>query len=257
MNAAIRTNAFDLSGKVAVVTGASKGLGLGMAEGLAAAGADVVGVARSLMNKTEERVKAHGRRFLGIQADLSSVEPIPGIYETIIKNFGKVDILVNNAGMTSRAQALDFTVEMWDEVMNLNLRSGFFMGQTAAREMIKRGKGGKIINIGSILSFQGGLSCVAYTASKSAIVGITHAMANEWAPYNINVNAIAPGYMDTDIITELQNDPVRSRQIMERIPAGRWGTIHDLSGAVVYLASSASDFVHGATLSVDGGWLSR
>lgn len=248
---------FNLNGKVAIVTGAGSGLGQGIALALAEAGADIVGVYGSKISDTEEKVKALGRKFLGIQANLMSIEPVENIVKKTVETFGKIDILVNNAGIIKRADALDFTEEDWDDVMNINLKTVFFLCQAAAREFIRQGTGGKIINIASMLSFQGGVRVPSYTASKSGLAGITKLMANEWARHNINVNAIAPGYMATDNTAELRSDEDRQSEILSRIPAGRWGTAQDLMGASVFLASSASDYINGHILAVDGGWLAR
>ena len=247
---------FNLSGKVAIVTGNSTGLGEGMAIGLAEAGADIVGVDKDLP-QNQERIEAQGRRFLGIQADLSSLKPIAGIIQKAVVAFGKVDILVNNAGIIRRNKALDFSEKDWDDVLNVNLKSLFFLCQAAARQFVSQGTGGKIINIASLLSFQGGILIPSYTASKSGVMGLTRLLACEWAPHNINVNAIAPGYMATQNTQPIRDDPVRSKQLMERIPAGRWGMPEDLQGAAVFLASDASCYMHGYTLAVDGGWLAR
>ena len=248
---------FRLDGKVAMVTGARKGLGRGIAEGLAEAGADIVGVGPIPMPETEQAVRALGRKFLFIDADLGARERIPDIVPETVAAMGSVDILVNNAGIIRRADVLEFSEKDWDDVMNVNLRSLFFLSQEAARQMQKQGRGGKIINIASMLSFQGGIRVPSYTASKSAVAGLTKLMANELAVYGIQVNAIAPGYMATDNTEALQKDPVRSREILSRIPAGRWGTPDDLKGAAVFLASSASDYLTGCIVPVDGGWLSR
>jgi 2-deoxy-D-gluconate 3-dehydrogenase len=194
---------------------------------------------------------------LGIKADLSSLDPIEGIMQGTLKAFGKLDILVNNAGIIRRADAIEFTEKDWDDVMNLNIKTLFFLSQAAARQFIKQGTPGKIINVASMLSFQGGIRVPSYTASKSGVMGVTRLMANEWAKHNINVNAIAPGYMATDNTAPLRADPVRSKDILERIPAGRWGTPDDLKGVVVFLASEASNYVNGYTIAVDGGWLAR
>lgn len=250
-------NSFNLNGKVAVVTGAGSGLGQGIALALAEAGADIVGVYGSKISDTEEKVKALGRKFLGVQANLMSIEPVENIIRKTVETFGKVDILVNNAGIIKRADTLDFTEKDWDDVMDINLKTVFFLCQAAAREFIRQGTGGKIINIASMLSFQGGVRVPSYTASKSGLAGITKLMANEWARHNINVNAIAPGYMATDNTAELRSDEDRQSEILSRIPAGRWGTAQDLMGASVFLASSASDYVNGHILAVDGGWLAR
>lgn len=248
---------FTLQGKTAIVTGAGSGLGQGITLGLAEAGADIVGVYGSNISDTEEKVKALGRRFLGIQANLMSIEPIASIIEKTVETFGKVDILVNNAGIIKREDALDFTEKDWDDVMGINLKTVFFLSQAVAKEFIRQGTGGKIINIASMLSFQGGIRVPSYTASKSGLAGITKALANEWARYNINVNAIAPGYMATDNTSALRSDEERQSEILGRIPAGRWGIPQDMAGASVFLASGASDYVNGHILAVDGGWLAR
>ncbi|WP_054739380.1 2-dehydro-3-deoxy-D-gluconate 5-dehydrogenase KduD [Cellulosilyticum ruminicola] len=248
---------FSLAGKVAIVTGATRGLGQGIAVGLAGAGADIVGVGTSNLDETKQKVEALGRRFVEIKANLISQEVIPQIVEETIKQFGKVDILVNNAGIIRREDAIDFTEENWDDVMNINLKTTFFLSQVVAKQFVAQGKGGKIINIASMLSFQGGIRVPSYTASKSAVMGITRAMANEWAAYNININAIAPGYMATDNTAALRGDSERNISILDRIPAGRWGTPEDLAGAAVFLASDAANYVNGFTLAVDGGWLAR
>lgn len=248
---------FKLDGKVAIVTGANTGLGQGIAIGLAEAGADIVGVGRSDMSETKEKVEAAGRRFLAVKADLVSLEPIDRIVEESVKEFGHIDILVNNAGIIRRTPALDYSVKDWDDVMNTNIRTLFFLSQAAARQFVKQGKGGKIINIASMLSYQGGIIVPAYTTSKSGVMGLTRALGNEWIKHNINVNAIAPGYMATNNTKALQEDKGRSADILARIPAGRWGTPADVMGAAVFLASDAAAYVNGYTIAVDGGWLSR
>ncbi len=250
-------DSFRLDGKVAVVTGARKGLGFGIAEGLAEAGADIVGVGPIPMPETEKAVTALGRKFLYVEADLTSQERIPDIVAETVAGLGSLDILVNNAGIIRRADILEFSEKDWDDVMNVNLKSLFFLSQEAARQMEKQGRGGKIVNIASMLSFQGGIRVPSYTASKSAVAGLTKLLANELAKVGIQVNAIAPGYMATDNTEALQKDPVRSREILARIPAGRWGTPDDLKGAAVFLSSAASDYVTGYIVAVDGGWLSR
>ncbi|MBE6612328.1 MAG: 2-dehydro-3-deoxy-D-gluconate 5-dehydrogenase KduD [Ruminococcaceae bacterium] len=248
---------FSLKGKTAIVTGANTGLGQGMAVALAEAGANIVGVARREMSETEELVKAAGAEFLPVIADLLTLEPIDRIIEEATARFGEIDILVNNAGIIRREDAIDFSEEDWDDVINTNLKTLYFLSQKAARQFIKQGHGGKIINIASMLSYQGGIRVPAYTASKHAVMGVTKSMANEWAKYGINVNAIAPGYMVTNNTENLRKDPVRYNEILGRIPAGRWGMPADMGGTAVYLASKASDYVHGFTVAVDGGWLSR
>ncbi len=252
---------FNLSGKVAIVTGGNKGLGQGIALALAEAGADIAVVSTRTETETVEAVKALGRKAIHIAADLTSIEPIDRIIETTLSELGGLHILINNAGMIRRADSVDFTEADWDAVIDLNLKSAFFLSQAAGRHMIGQAKdgknGGKIINIASMLSFQGGIRVPSYTASKSGIAGITKLLANEWAAKGVNVNAIAPGYMATDNTAALQADEARNKSILERIPAGRWGHPSDMAGAAVFLASSASDYVNGITLPVDGGWLAR
>lgn len=250
-------DSFKLNGKVAIVTGASTGLGQGVALALSEAGADVVGVDYVEMPETKEKIEANGAKFLGIVANLLSIEPCEEIIQNTVETFGRMDILVNNAGIIRRNDAIDFSERDWDDVMNINVKTVFFFSQAAARQYIKQGSGGKIINIASMLSFQGGIRVPSYTASKSGVMGITRAMANEWARHNININAIAPGYMATNNTAPLRADEQRSADILDRIPAGRWGTPSDIQGPVVFLASSASDYVNGYTIAVDGGWLAR
>ncbi|WP_312069193.1 2-dehydro-3-deoxy-D-gluconate 5-dehydrogenase KduD [Lelliottia nimipressuralis] len=250
-------DAFNLAGKVAIVTGCDTGLGQGMTLGLAQAGCDIVGVNRKIPEETAKKVKALGRRFMAIQADLSQQDAIETIVTKAVAEMGRVDILVNNAGTIRREDALSFSEKNWDDVMNLNLKSVFFLSQAVARQFIAQGEGGKIVNIASMLSFQGGIRVPSYTASKSGVVGITRLLANEWAAHGINVNAIAPGYMATNNTQELRDDDQRSKEILDRIPAARWGNPEDLQGPVVFLASNASDYINGYTLAVDGGWLAR
>lgn len=247
---------FDLTGKVAIVTGGNKGLGAGIALALAEAGADIAVVSTRTETETVEAVKALGRKAIHIAADLTSIKPVERIVSTTLAALGGLDILVNNAGMIRRADSVDFTEADWDAVIDLNLKSAFFLAQACGRHMIAQG-GGKIINIASMLSFQGGIRVPSYTASKSGIAGITKLLANEWAARGVNVNAIAPGYMATDNTAALQADEARNKSILERIPAGRWGNPSDMAGAAVFLASKASDYVNGITLPVDGGWLAR
>lgn len=250
-------NLFDLTGKVAIVTGAGRGLGLGMAKALAEAGADIVGVVHGTTESTKEVIESFGSRYLEIEADLTKTDRIEEIISKVKEKFGRIDILVNNAGMIRREDAICYTEKDWDDILNLNLRTIFFLSQKVAQEFMRQGEGGKIINVASMLSFQGGIRVPAYTASKSGLMGITKALANEWAKENINVNAIAPGYMATDNTAALRADETRSEEILGRIPAGRWGTPEDMAGAVIFLASKASDYVNGHTLAVDGGWLAR
>lgn len=248
---------FNLEGKVAIVTGARTGLGQGIAVGLAKAGADIVGVGDKPMDETKAMIESIGRKFLYIKADLIKQDEINNIVQKTLDAFGKIDILVNNAGIIRRQDFLEFSDENWDDVININLKSVFQLSKVVANQFVKQGYGGKIINIASMLSFQGGIRVASYTASKSAIAGLTKLMANELAKYNINVNAIAPGYMATNNTEALRNDERRNKEILDRIPAGRWGTPNDLEGAAIFLASEASNYVHGIILPVDGGWLAR
>lgn len=247
---------FSLKGKVAIVTGCEVGLGYGMAKGLAEAGADVYGVGIGDFTEIEAAVTAAGQKFIGKKANLMSIEPIEEIVTDCVAKFGHVDILINNAGIIRREDALEFSEKDWDDVMDINVKTVFFFSQRVAREFVKQG-GGKIINIASMLSFQGGIRVPSYTASKSGVKGITMLMANEWAKHNINVNAIAPGYFATNNTAPIRADEQRSNDILARIPAGRWGTPDDLAGVAVFLASSASDYVNGYTVACDGGWLAR
>ena len=248
---------FDLSGQVALVTGANTGLGQGIALGLAGAGADIVAVGRSAPTETAAKVEALGRRLHAVGADLSSTAPIADVVEQAFAAAGRLDILVNNAGIIRRADSLDFTEEDWDAVMDTNLKTAFFLSQAVARRWVAEDRGGKIVNIVSMLSFQGGVRVPSYTASKSGLAGLTRLLANEWASKGINVNAIAPGYFETNNTEALRADETRSKEILGRIPAGKWGNPADLGGAAVFLASRAADYVHGAIVPVDGGWLAR
>lgn len=248
---------FDLHGKVAVVTGGATGLGGGMSEALAEAGADIVIITRRDASRdTQRRIEVMGRKVHTIAADLGYEETALDAAKQALQAFGRADILVNNAGIIRRTPAAEHSIGDWHEVMNLNLHSVFVLSQFFGREMIRQGSG-KIINIASMLSFQGGIHVPGYASAKHAIAGLTKALANEWAGCGIQVNAIAPGYMATDNTAALRADEVRGRQILERIPAGRWGTPDDLKGPVVFLASRASDYVHGHILCVDGGWMAR
>jgi 2-deoxy-D-gluconate 3-dehydrogenase len=251
-------DSFRLDGKVALVTGARQGLGQGLALALAEAGADIAALDKGDVAETKAAVMALGRRFLPIACNLREAGPadLGRIAEWTAAELGGLDILVNNAGIIRRTPAVDFSEADWDDVLQIDLKAVFFLSQAAARIMLARG-GGKIINIASMLSFQGGILVPSYTAAKSGVAGVTRALANEWAARGIHVNAIAPGYMATENTAALRADSKRSASILERIPAGRWGTPDDLKGAVVFLASSASDYLHGAIVPVDGGWLTR
>jgi 2-dehydro-3-deoxy-D-gluconate 5-dehydrogenase len=248
---------FSLAGKVAIVTGGTIGLGEAMAFGLAEAGADIAAVYYLDLPRDVQKFERLGRRWIGVEADLSSIKPVNDIVKKVVDACGRIDVLVNNAGIIRRNKSIDFTEKDWDEVMDINLKTLFFLSQAVARQFLKQGTGGKIINIASMLSFQGGIRVPSYTASKSAVMGLTRLFANELAPHKINVNAIAPGYMATDNTAPLRADASRSSEILGRIPAGRWGEPADLQGALVFLASAASDYVTGYTLAVDGGWLAR
>ena len=248
---------YDLQGKVAIVTGCDTGLGQGMALGLAQAGCDIIGVNIVEPTETMEKMAATGRKFIDIRANMMKLDDVPMIVERAVAECGKIDILVNNAGIIRRNDAIDFSEGDWDDVMDINLKSVFFLSQTVAKQFIAQGEGGKIINIASMLSYQGGIRVPSYTASKSAVMGLTRAMANEWAKHGINVNAIAPGYMATNNTAALRADAERNSEILNRIPAERWGTPEDVAGPCVFLASPAASYINGFTIAVDGGWLSR
>jgi 2-deoxy-D-gluconate 3-dehydrogenase len=252
---------FDLTGRVAAVTGANAGIGQGIALALAEAGADIAAIGRTPATETAERIAALGRRCELVSADLSSIRPVGAAVDAAVDAFGRLDILVNNAGIIRREDALEFTEADWDAVIDTNLKAPFFLAQAAARHMTgwssQGGRRGKIINVASMLSFQGGVRVPSYTASKSGLAGLTKLLANEWAAKGINVNAIAPGYIATANTAALQGDETRNRQILERIPEGRWGDPADIGGAAVFLSSSAADYVQGHILAVDGGWLAR
>ncbi len=250
-------DSFKLNGKVALVTGAARGLGQGMALALAEAGADIVAVDILAATETAEKVAALGHRCVTIAANLSDRTAIPGVITEARKTFASLDILVNCAGIIRRADFQDFSEKDWDDVMGINIDAVFFLSQVFVKDVVSRGATGKVINIASMLSFQGGIRVPSYTCSKSAVQGLTRLMANELASKGINTNAIAPGYMATDNTAPLRADEKRSAAILERIPAGRWGTPDDLKGAVVFLASPASDYINGYTVAVDGGWLAR
>lgn len=248
---------FDLTGKTAVVTGAGRGLGAAVALGLAEAGADVALVTNSTpADKTADAVRALGRKAITIQADVSDRSKLAGIIDRSLEELGRIDILVNNAGIIRRTPAAEHSYEDWQAVIDVNLNSVFVLSQLAGKHMIEQGSG-KIINIASMLSYQGGINVPGYTSSKHAVAGLTKALASEWAGKGLQVNAIAPGYMSTDNTEALREDPVRSTQILQRIPAGRWGSSEDLIGPAVFLASAASDYMNGHILAVDGGWLVR
>ncbi|MGN9908772.1 2-dehydro-3-deoxy-D-gluconate 5-dehydrogenase KduD [Phytohabitans sp. LJ34] len=249
---------FDLTGRTAVVTGARRGIGLAMAAALADAGADIIGVSAHLEpsgSAVEQRVLAAGRRFTALRADLADRTAVHRLAANL-NTRGPIDILVNNGGTIARQPAADHSDEMWDQVMEVNLSSQFVLSREIGRGMVSRGHG-KIIFTASLLSFQGGINVPGYTASKSGVAGLTKALANEWAAHGVNVNAIAPGYIDTDNTQALRADPRRNQAILDRVPAGRWGRPDDIAGATVFLASPASDYVNGAVLPVDGGWLGR
>ena len=247
---------FDLSGKAALVTGANTGIGQAIAVALAQAGADVAVAGRSEPLETLALIGAAGRKAVNIKADLASIEPVQRVVDEALSALGRIDILVNNAGIIRRDDLLDFSEADWDAVIDTNLKTLFFLSQAAARHMTAR-KSGKIINIASLLTFQGGIRVPSYAAAKSGVGGVTKAMANELASQGVQVNAIAPGYISTNNTAALQGDETRNRQILERIPTGRWGRPEDIAGAAVFLASSAADYVTGQVLAVDGGWLAR
>ncbi len=249
---------FKLDNKVALVTGAGRGLGQGMAIALAEAGADIAGLGSGSLDETAARVQTLGRRFLPLKVNLleANADDLNNVVEQVVADLGGLDILVNNAGIIRRAPVLEFSEQDWDDVIQVNLKAVFLLSQAAGRVMVEYGQG-KIINIASMLSFQGGIRVASYTASKGGVAGLTRLMANELAAKGININAIAPGYMATDITETLRADPERGQAILDRIPAGRWGDSDDLMGAVVFLASAASDYMNGAIIPVDGGWLTR
>ena len=248
---------FKLNGKVSLVTGAGRGLGQGAAVGFAQAGADVALVDVLNTDETAKKVRDLGRRVCQVSANLLERSSVQRIVDTTVKELGGIDILLNNAGIIRRAPVLEFSEKDWDEVIQINESAVFFLTQAVARQMVKQGRGGKIVNIASLLSFQGGIRVPSYTAAKSAVMGLTKLFANELAPHHINVNAVAPGYMATDNTAPLRADAQRSAEILGRIPAGRWGTPADLQGVVVFLASAASEYLTGYTIAVDGGWLAR
>lgn len=252
----ISTDMFHLTDRIAVVTGAGRGIGRAMALALAGAGADVVAVGRRPASDLVAEIERLGRRCVALNADLEDPTQVETVIPRALQAMGRVDILVNNAGIVVRKPALEVTAEDWHRVIQVNLHAVFRLCQNAVRDMLPRRRG-KIINVGSLMSFEGGILISPYTASKGAIGQLTKALANEWAPHGVNVNAIVPGYIATDLTQALQDDPVRNPAILARLPAGRWGRPDDLAGAVVFLASAASDYVHGHLLAVDGGWLAR
>jgi 2-deoxy-D-gluconate 3-dehydrogenase len=250
---------FQLTGKVALVTGAARGIGQAIAIGLAEAGADVFVIDRIACPETLRQIEAVGKKAIAEKRDLADMDEIMAleIISAGMSYLGGIDILVNNAGIIRRAPAVEFSAEDWKEVLDVNLNSAFYLSQAVARHFIENKKTGKIINVASVLSFQGGLRVSSYAASKSGILGLTRALANEWAALGINVNAIAPGYFITEVTAGIRSDPQRSNAVLERIPAGRWGEMNDIKGPVVFLASAAADYLHGAVIPIDGGWLAR
>ncbi len=250
--------AFCLENNVALVTGASRGIGRGIAKAFAEAGADVAGVSRSASTETQALVEAAGRRYLSLQADLAaaSAADLNALVDQTAAHFGRIDILVNNAGVTIRKTALELTADDWHNVMQVNLHAVFFLCQAAGRYFVPQGRG-KIVNIASLMSYQGGVQIAPYVTSKHGVAGITRALATDWAAHGVNVNAIAPGYIDTDMTEALKQNPERAPEITLRTPAGRWGTAEDIGKLAVYLASSESDFMHGSIVPIDGGWLAR
>ncbi len=251
-------DAFRLDNQVALVTGCGRGIGQAIALALAEAGADVAGLYATTYQDTQQQIEALGRRFLPIQCDLEQAEvaELQAVVAQVVSDLGRLDILVNNAGIVRRTPSVDYSEADWDAVIQINMKSVFFLSQAAGRVMLQQGRG-KIINVASLLSYQGGILVPPYTAAKHAVGGITQALSNEWSAQGVNVNAIAPGYIRTDNTAALQADPVRSKALLDRIPVGRWGEAEDLKGVTVFLASAASDYVHGTMIAVDGGWLAR
>jgi 2-deoxy-D-gluconate 3-dehydrogenase len=250
-------SAFSLAGKTIMITGANTGIGQGIALSVARAGARVIGVGRSSMDQTADAVRELGVDFIPVQADLGDTAAARDMFEAVWSEHGPVDGLVNNAGIIKRVDAVDFTEDDWDSVMDINLKTMFFLAQSLGRKAIGSSRPAKIVNIASMLSFQGGIRVASYTASKSGVLGVTRLLANEWAARSINVNAIAPGYIETNNTEALRADPDRSASILARIPAGRWGAPSDIGDAAVFLLSNASNYMHGAVIPVDGGWLAR
>lgn len=252
-------NSFDLAGKTALVTGCKRGIGRGIAEALASAGADIIGVSASLETSgsdVEKSIEAMGRKFTAYQCDFSNRKALNEFISSVKNNHGTPDILINNAGTIKRKPAQDHDDELWDEVIEVNLNAQFILSREIGRDMVARGSG-KVVFTASLLTFQGGITVPGYAASKGGIGQLTKALANEWAPHGVNVNAIAPGYIATDNTQALQDDAARSKSILERIPAGRWGTPQDFAGPAVFLSSAASDYMHGTVMTVDGGWMGR
>ena len=250
-------SAFSLAGKTIMVTGANTGIGQGIALSIGRAGGRVIGVGRSTMDETAELMTSIGAELVAVQADLGSTSDAQAMFEAVWDRHGPIDGLVNNAGIIKRVDAVDFTEEDWDSVMDINLKTMFFLSQSLGRKAIKAEREARIVNIASMLSFQGGIRVASYTASKSGVLGITRLLANEWAARGINVNAVAPGYIETNNTVALRNDPDRSAAILGRIPAGRWGVPSDIGDAAVFLLAPASNYMHGAVIPVDGGWLAR
>jgi 2-deoxy-D-gluconate 3-dehydrogenase len=250
---------FKLDGKVALVTGAARGLGQGIAAGLAEAGADIAGLDVAPVDETGTLIQDEGRRFHAMNVNLleTNVKLAADVVEECVGSLGRLDILVNNAGIIRRAPAIEFAEEDWESVIKINLSAAFYLSQAAAKHFVAEERGGKIINTASVLSYEGGVIVPSYSASKAGIANLTHALANEWAPLGINVNAIAPSYFTTELTSALREDAERSEALLARLPAGRFGEAEDLKGAVVFLASEAADYVHGTVLPVDGGWLAR
>ncbi|WP_077623251.1 SDR family oxidoreductase [Sediminibacillus massiliensis] len=250
-------NLFDLTGKIAAITGATRGIGKSMAIALAEAGADIALLQRDGSNtEVKTEIEGLGRRCEIIACDLEKMDQVKLAVPTVVERFGKIDILVNNAGIQRRAPSVDFPEADWDDVLHVNLKTVWILCQEAGRYMVEQ-ESGKIINMASLLTYQGGFTVPAYAAAKGAVGQLTKALSNEWSKHHVNVNAIVPGYIATDMNTALINDPVRGRQILERIPAGRWGNPDDFKGTVIFLASDASNYVDGHLLAVDGGWLGR
>jgi 2-deoxy-D-gluconate 3-dehydrogenase len=249
-------NAFSLAGRRILVTGANTGIGQGVAVSIARAGGAVVGVGRSSMDDTAALVAAEGGTFEAVSCDLADMHAATAMLGAAFDR-APLDGVVNNAGIIRRADAVDFTEKDWDDVMDVNLKTTFFLSQTFARRLLAAGRPGKIVNVASLLSFQGGIRVVSYTASKHGVAGMTRLLANEWAAKGINVNAVAPGYIETNNTEALRADPDRSAAILARIPAGRWGVASDIGDAAVFLLAPASDYMHGAVIPVDGGWLAR